>query len=431
MARVRLLWPVISAPLVIWLGIYGVLASVFPEVMGRIPPAVRLTILVLSVVAIVAIPVVADIRRKPPASDLWFSMRDTEIERALVSELQLAEANSRATYWERSASEGFPTFFPFWWKYQGHPAYAVALQCDGDLNCSWYQGLPDELEVDKDSNPKPLDPKDLIRRKFVLANIEKDLSDQPFALRGYRMNYGMLSWVEDNELQFRAANPQVSLFGVTGWTPYPSLLAAACIVVTSDLWVLFCLRPQSPIVDYFPNTWSVSFEEQAQVSNNEPDRPPDRSLFEVATRGLKEEFGIAASQVDHAICLAVGREYSDIGRSIRNTMAVVLIRLALNWAEAKPIISNHRAQRDSRECAARMGCRFEGPADVLALINQVPVTNDSGIGPSVNKRIPTIEVELVKASQALSSGGYGWHPASRVRLEMLAKYLLERNEPFR
>jgi hypothetical protein len=341
---------------------------------------------------------------------------------ALEDELRRANDQGLATWWEQSAYESrwFDSFFAFWWKAAGVPADDVRVVCDEpQLTVSTFDAVP-AAEIKTHYAH---------RKKASLVSASTFFSDVEPILYCAKLEYELARWVEQRAGQFRDANPEASLYGVIGWLPYPGFLVSHNVIMTADRWVLVSLR--SSRTDYFPNTWSVSFEEQIEVGPGPAGPAQDTSVGHAVRRGLKEEFG--SSVADHTQdinVLAIGREHVDMsGRSVRNSGVLTVVTLSLPLREVWNALSHPGHVQDIGESAGWLALRFQRRRDVVALVRKYPPNSSRGLGPAGVKddHMLSAEVDVHSSSRERLSrpGGFGWHPTSRARLILWAEWASE------
>jgi hypothetical protein len=337
----------------------------------------------------------------------------------LEDEIGRAEQQGRTTWWADSSPESrwFDGLFAFWWKARGVPADTVRIVLDSPpLTAATFAGVPAEEVV-----PQRPD-----RKKAALVRASTFLSDVPPTLSCAPLDYELHMWVDHNGRAFRQNNSEASLFGVDGWETYPGLLCTHNVLMTSDHWLLLCLR--SARTDFFPNSWSLSFEEQVEVGDCGTSKQEDASVGDTVRRGVRQEFGeMVSQQLRQVTLLALGRENSDTEtRSVRSAAAVTVAELASPLAHVWRSLSKPGWIQDMSEGTAWMAWRFSDRRDVVSVLRRFPPGHSSGITAASirNNHRLAVEVQVSPASSARLNqpGGFGWHPTSRARLLLWSEW---------
>lgn len=338
-----------------------------------------------------------------------------EAEDELADELERASRESLGTWWEETRHETrwFDGFFAFWFKYDGVAADGVELRLtEPQPKSSHYKGLV----------RAELTPALPHKKKAMFLRASTFLSDvQPF-IECAPIDYELNMWVDRHGEHFRAANPRVSLYGVEGWRPYPCLTCTHNVVTTADGYVLLSLR--NARTDFFPNSWSVSFEEQIEVGPDQTGAQTDRTVGGAVRRGLAEELGLGADDVARIRMMALGRERTDIpGRSVRSAAVITHVQLAVPLAVLWQRLENPGHVPDLAESRGWMALRFARRTHVLDLLGSQSLKQDRGLSPEALERTPGIEVETLAtyAEGITALGGHGWHPTARARLLLWAE----------
>jgi hypothetical protein len=339
----------------------------------------------------------------------------------LEDEIRRATQQGLTTWWADSSLESrwFDNLYVFWWKARGVPADSVRIVLDSPpLTSQSFAGVPTQ-----DVAPQRPD-----RKKAALVRASTFLSDVPPTLNCAPLDYELNMWVDRNGSEFRRLNNEASLFGVEDWTPYPGILCTHNVLMTSDHWLLLCLR--SPRTDFFPNSWSLSFEEQAEVGGGPDGKQIDASVGDTARRGVREEFGEQVSQgIRQITLLALGRENSDTEtRSVRSAAGLTVVELDSPLANVWRSLSAPGRVQDLSESTGWMAWRFSGRGDVVSLLRQFP-PGSSGITPSRIRNNHRLAVEVQEypsnSARLREIGGFGWHPTSRSRLLLWAEWAVE------
>lgn len=165
------------------------------------------------------------------------------------------------------------------------------------------------------------------------------------------------------------------------------------IVITQDEKVVLAKR--SGVVHHYPGCWSVSMEEQMIAPGNR-EFPPDRTYFDCAERGVREELACTPNPEATRI-LSVGIEYTNLSASF---LCIVYV-----FESFKEVCENWLKNAEDLAEASALDC--------LAL-NKESLQN--ALHETEHK--PTSEVfRRTDASQAR------WHPTARMRLYALSCHL--------
>jgi len=193
---------------------------------------------------------------------------------------------------------------------------------------------------------------------------------------------------------------------------WPGFLAIHAVVQTRDGWLIMSHRERRAagklrFPPYFPDCWSLSFEEQADPRSHD-DWAGDQSVADVAIRGLREELGLVCSDIQ-VQCHLIGRECVPIpiiqDGFVLNAAAFCTICLDENAEAVWPRLSLASDRAEHRDFLA---CKLETKEHLRQAL-----------------RATTIE-ELVtdsrriqfSAPDASPSGPLRWHPTSRARLAL-------------
>lgn len=367
-------------------------------------------------VGVPALVVLAELRR--PRGDVVerLLLPPVQVECAQRDELARAAEEGQRTWWGDTSHEArwFDRLFVFWWKSAGVDADRVAIDCSAPpLRAHDYAGI----------DPAAVSPSQPDKRKAALVSATPFLSDVAPTLTCSPLDYELSLHVDHTGTSFRAANPRASMFGVVGWSPYPALTCTHNVLTTSDGWLLLSLR--SSRTDFFPNTWSASFEEQIEVGPRPSVEQVDRTVGDAVRRGLREEFGLdAGREVLSVRMLALGREHVDTAdRSVRSIACVTHSGLRLTLDDLWGHLTSPQRVEDIAEARGWMAVRFQRHRDVVHLLRRFPPGGERGLSPAALDRHSGVEVRVHPSSvQTLDvDGGFGWHPTSCPRLALWAE----------
>lgn len=356
--------------------------------------------------------VVAFHRRSPADSADRLLRPPSTLRSQLNDELAIAHEQGVQAWWEVSAHEArwFEEYFAFWWKAEGLTADRIALTERGRaLVAADYNDVPAGEVV-------PMQPS---RSKASLVATSPFYSDSDLAIYYRRIDYELCMWVDRNAKRFTRANPDVSLFGVEEWLPYPSMICTHNVIALRDGWVVFTLR--NPRTDFFPEAWSVSFEEQVEVGTPDGATIVDRTIGGAVRRGVREEFGpIASNAITSITALAVGRTFATAEhRSVRSCDVLNVVRLDLSPDELWAALADTGDIPDIAESTGWMACRFSHRHDVQTLLKHYP-RNEPKLNSSRLSEDHRIEAQVNICPMSLDrlsrDRGYQWHPTSRARL---------------
>lgn len=407
------LWPTIRR----WgAGAYAAYSVVAAGVPWRLHALLLATI---AVAVVVAAWLATRLREQRLVDDLFPVRASHDVvrrERAMASE------RGTQLWWEPFASETrwLDTLWLFWHKTSPIRAGDVSYrQTVGPLTPGLFGGsgdAPDGPHV-----------------KAALVRPRGFLSDQAATLEVAPLSWEFARWVESNSDAFDHAHAAtVSRYGVPDLHPHPSILCTHNIVETGDGWVLLSLR--SPRTDYFPLTWSATFEEQVEIAprGGSTGRSADLTVEHTVLRGLREEFGPSlSSAVSELNVLGVGRqEDRSSGRVVRGGVIITRVVLDLALDEVWCSLEETARIRDLTEHFGWMAARPGDRADVQSLLERRPADATVGVGPSALAEDPRLSVPVsvhpMSAAVALRPEGYGWHPTSRARLWLWAYQAFER-----
>lgn len=401
---VRALWPTIRG----WYGIaFGVAAAVVPFFEERWGLAGHVMVLVTALVVVpVVVYVVSEVRRPRAAPDEHFGPHEEH--RALTAEQERARARGVELVWQPYEVEVVwrDRLLLFWHKTRPLDADRVAIDVVGD------ELTPAQFE----DVPALGDPGDE-RHKAALAGLDGFLSDQDARLLVRPVRWEFARWVEEHTSAFEHRNGErVTAFGIPGLTPHPSILCTHNVVTTADGWVLLSFR--SPRTDYYPRTWSVSFEEQVEIGA----RLRDPDIGATVRRGVDEEFGpTVAAGIRGVDLLAVGRQHDPDGhRVVRGGVAVTEVRLELDLDDVWAALHDQARIPDLTEHFGWAALRPRRRRDVLDVLGSRPVDASVGVGPEPFRNDASVSapvrVHPATVPLALTTDGHGWHPTSRARL---------------
>lgn len=156
----------------------------------------------------------------------------------------------------------------------------------------------------------------------------------------------------------------------------PAPVAAHCIIVTKDNQIV--LMQRSATVAFYPNHWSASFEETMDSPGLSPKRdirPGDADFFACAARGLEEELGITANEVESMKVLSLNVEYL-----ILAVVPIMVVRVGLTAGEVK---RSWLVKADDKNEASKFA---------------------------------TVPTDITSVVDKLFAPGMLWHPTSRMRL---------------
>lgn len=156
----------------------------------------------------------------------------------------------------------------------------------------------------------------------------------------------------------------------------PAPVATHCVIVTKDQQIV--LMQRSATVAFYPNHWSASFEETMDSPGLSPKRdirPGDNDFFDCALRGLDEEFGITANEVESVKVLSLNVEYLILAVV---PIAVIKVNLTASQVKSHWMLKAH----DKNEAT----------------------------------KFATISTDLTTVVDKLVEPGMLWHPTSRMRL---------------
>jgi len=339
--------------------------------------------------------------------------------RAQQVELASAEEEGFDPWWRSSPFETrwFEDFFAFWWKETTVPCQGVSIVRDqGSLGADDYVGIPDADVV----------PRFPARKKAVLVRMSPFFTDVDRRLHCATADWELTKWVDHHIHEFQRDNPTVSVFGVDGRLPHPGLICVHTIVSTADGWILFSLRSER--TDYFPRSWSTTFEEQVEAGATATAAQQDLTVFDTIQRGLKEEFGDGLAQRGlTATCLAVGREHIvDEERGVLSCAVLAAARLDAPLRMVWESLSAPGQVEDIGEHAGWMACRFGTQADVNLLLKMMHPRRKVGLGPALVKDHARLGVDVSvhpdSSRDIWAPSGFGWHPTSRPRLYLWSRW---------
>jgi transcriptional regulator with XRE-family HTH domain len=111
-----------------------------------------------------------------------------------------------------------------------------------------------------------------------------------------------------------------------GTSLIPAPVSIQCVVVTSDQQIVLMRRSSS--VAFYPNHWSVSFEETMNAPGldrkGQPSRSDDADFFAGALRGLEEELAVSHDDVESIKVISLNVEYLTLSM---DTITVIKLRL--------------------------------------------------------------------------------------------------------
>jgi hypothetical protein len=337
---------------------------------------------------------------------------------------ELSRAKNNRLWWHPSTvadKNWIENLFVFWASKEGLDAGRIRLEVEYPLTMEAFEGVfLDDPE---------LVPKQPERKKAALGWMSAFVTDDDAVLHCHAIDWEFARWAETNYDAFYAANRSahggLSVFGVAGWTPFPAITCVHTVVETSDGWIVFSLRNLASVA-YYPEQWSVSFEEQVEIGGKPG---PDATIHDTIARGLREEFGVVAPEVA-ATCLAVTREFGklppttvthDRATRVLATAVVATALLPLTLDEFWPLLHRRWLRPpDQHENTAWMACRFQSWEDVEALLRHAPT--GTLLSPSyIRNRWLGFEVTEPPFAEPLE-GGFTWHGTSRARLYLWGQH---------
>lgn len=262
----------------------------------------------------------------------------------LEEELDAARLKGASPWWDPQGASWYGDVFLFWSKAGlAIPSDEIALRYEPIRYDARSFGLPEHVDAPRD--------------KAILLGATSLLSDDPQkSLRVASTNWGVVQWAERNAATVMSAR-EVSVFGIEGTAPFPSLISAQVVVTTADGWLVLSLR--SRYVDYYPGTWSATLTESVEAGS-----PRDASLLSVARRGIEQEIGPrASSHIDFHTCLGIGREYApeSQGRLVLNATVPVGCRLSCTLEDVWDALDDGDYVRDREEHSAWVAIRSYAP----------------------------------------------------------------------
>ncbi len=328
------------------------------------------------------------------------------------------------TWWHRGSSAWLGSFFAFWFKTVTTPCEEIFYEYDWE---DVYD--PERFAVTAPEGDNP---------KAVVVSATPFNTDNPRKT----LNCGVTSWdfchkwAETHSGLLLKSSAQPSIFGVLDRTTYPGLMAVHALLYTKDGYILFALRSGPPHVDFLPETWSVSFEEQVSLTPREhtPHIPYDKTVLDTIEAGMHEEWGLPRSAIEISSCLAIGREYIKIAtktppRLILNFGVITAVRLSIDLATVWRYLDDAPRIRDRDEHKAWAGCRFKKEQDVRTFLKAVrPSTRSENIWEHTKNSLGLDLVPYDKGEPP-DVGDFGVTPGSAVRLLLGADWLASLPDP--
>jgi hypothetical protein len=330
----------------------------------------------------------------------------------LAYELSDAQKRGSSVWWPEGSSGWFGNYFAFWYK-------ILTTDCD-EVQITRDQGHFGAERFD-------LDPSlDGLKDKLALIESSWFHTDPPVkALYCGITNWGFaLEWAKDNADALLDTPLQPSVFGVTDRVTYPGIAAVHTLMQSSDGYLIFALR--STKVDYYPLTWSASFEEAISLDARETGpRTGDATVLDTIIGGLHEEWGIHASAIAGSTLLAVGREYVRTSPKRLDLASAVLtsIRLSIDLDSVWRCLDDRGKVRDLDEHLAWVGVRFASRADLLELLK---FTRGRAEGKDLftefAKRCPACDVRFYPSGRQKELKDRGLMPTSPARLYLGSRW---------
>lgn len=273
-------------------------------------------------------------------------------------EVEESQRKGITLWWSDVSSEWFGGYFAFW-----HSPHTVD---PAGIKLSYTEGRYDSArfevpECDGDND------------KAVIvsgSNFYSDNRDHKELRLGTTTWNFAFEWAKDHARDLIDGDVPVSVFGLTDRSAYPGIAGVHTLLCTSDGYLLLALRDHR--VQFYPETWSASFEESVSVGARDYTGPlgGDQTIMDPIIGGLYEEWGIEEDTIAVATCMAVGREFvqGDDGRLDLSSSVLAAVRLKIDLDGVWKCLDEGSRIRDLDEHRSWAGCQFGSRANVLRFL---------------------------------------------------------------